>query len=100
MRKVRILSQADLDGLLREGEKLTVVDVREQDEFAHSGMQGSICVPLTELSGWLASASFDEPIVFVCEVGQRSLQAANFAASVGFTSISSLQNGVSNQSDG
>ncbi len=80
--------------MLKKDEPLTLIDVREREEFATDHIDGSRCIPLTELSAFLSSTDPQEQLVFVCEVGGRSLQAATFAASVGFGNVSSLELGM------
>ncbi len=99
MSTVRTLTYAELADMRSRGEDLTIVDVRERHEFEQSNIDGSRCVPLTELGAWLGSVGFDEPLVFVCKVGQRSLQAATFAASVGYRNVSSLETGMKRIAD-
>lgn len=71
-----------------------LIDVREENEYAHERLPGSQCVPLTGLGSWLMSISQDESIVFICQTGVRSLQAATLAATLGYRGAVSLAGGI------
>ncbi len=94
MKQVKRVSIGEFLALAAATNAATVVDVRERHEFATGSLDGAVNIPLMELSAFLDGRALDEPIVFVCEVGERSLQAAMFAASVGFSDVSSLDGGV------
>lgn len=53
-----------------------LADVREQDEWDHSHIEGAIHIPLPELQQRAAELPADSEIVFQCRVGGRSLMAA------------------------
>jgi NADPH-dependent 2,4-dienoyl-CoA reductase/sulfur reductase-like enzyme/rhodanese-related sulfurtransferase len=53
----------------------TLLDVRDEDEFAQGHLPGSILVPLRELRQRLHEVPTDKPIVAICASGQRSYYA-------------------------
>jgi rhodanese-related sulfurtransferase len=52
----------------------TVLDVREDDEWAAGHIAGSVHVPLSELPARAADIPDADPLVVVCKVGGRSAQ--------------------------
>jgi rhodanese-related sulfurtransferase len=57
-----------------------LVDVRRDDEVAESRIEGATHVPMDRLSE--RAGELEDPVIFVCHVGERSLMAAQaFAAS-------------------
>ena len=94
MKKISEITSGELADGLAEGRAFELIDVRDRDEFDTQSIAGSRCIPLTEISAFLTPLPIDEPIVFVCDFGKRSRQAASFAASVGFSDVSSLEGGI------
>jgi rhodanese-related sulfurtransferase len=52
----------------------TILDVREDDEWAAGHIAGSTHVPLSALPGRAADVPDTDPLVVVCKVGGRSAQ--------------------------
>ena len=60
--------------------QLTLVDVREEREWAAGRAPGAVHVPLSRLEeGWPDLRAQGKPLAFVCRVGQRSHIAAALA---------------------
>lgn len=77
------VSPKELKAKLDAGEALTVVDVREPEEYEGWNIAGSLNVPLDRL---LEGADFPRgaPVVTVCAHGMRSATARDFLASEGY----------------
>ncbi len=71
-----------------------VIDVREPKEFDEHSIPGSVNIPLTELNDALSRFDTESDLVFVCKTGVRSLQAANFMASLGYQKVANLSGGI------
>jgi rhodanese-related sulfurtransferase len=71
-----------------------LVDVREQWEFAHCRIDGSLSIPLGELPHRQAELPRERPLVMVCHHGRRSQHAAMILAGAGFPRVYNLQGGV------
>jgi adenylyltransferase/sulfurtransferase len=80
--------------LIDRGE-VSVVDVREDWEYANGHIPGAKLVPLKMIIGAAAQHVEGDNIVFVCEVGQRSAVAAEFAAALGKQNVYNLEGGTS-----
>jgi rhodanese-related sulfurtransferase len=53
---------------------VTILDVREDDEWEAGHIAGSTHVPLSELPGRAADVPDTDPLLVVCRVGGRSAQ--------------------------
>jgi uncharacterized membrane protein YdjX (TVP38/TMEM64 family)/rhodanese-related sulfurtransferase len=92
------LSTSDLRLRLRSGMALTIVDVRNPDEFAGplGHIAGARNLPLNDLParmGELAGAR-KRPVVLVCKTDKRSAKAAEMLRSAGFRDVQVLGGGM------
>jgi rhodanese-related sulfurtransferase len=71
-----------------------LVDVREPWEFEHCRIDGSVLIPLGELSRRLDEVPGGRSLVMVCHTGRRSQHAAMFLAQAGFADVHNLAGGV------
>jgi rhodanese-related sulfurtransferase len=60
-----------------------IVDVREDHEWEAGRIPGAVHIPLMQLSERIASLPTDQPIVFQCKSGGRSLMAAQALRAAG-----------------
>jgi molybdopterin/thiamine biosynthesis adenylyltransferase/rhodanese-related sulfurtransferase len=79
---------------LGAGGKLQLVDVREPFEWEICRIAGSALIPLGALPARLAELDRSVPVVAICHMGRRSLDAARFLRSRGFAGARSLHGGV------
>ena len=75
---INSLEAEDLKKLL-EREQVIIIDVREQSEYDESNIEGSVLIPLGELSieQVKKAANGVKKIVFQCRSGVRSLRACH-----------------------
>jgi len=71
-----------------------VVDVRTPGEFAGGHVPGAINIPHMSIIARKAELADDREIVFICQMGQRSALAAEFAAAVGFKDLYNVEGGT------
>ena len=71
-----------------------VVDVREPHEWATGHLPGARLVPLAKLRADPAGAELGAKVLFVCERGGRSAQAAQLAEALGGHEVFSLDGGT------
>lgn len=71
--------------LLEEG--AVVVDVRTPAEYAMGAKEGSINIPLDQLSNQLHRLDRDKTIVLCCASGSRSAMAAMILKKNGFNNV-------------
>ena len=80
---------------LIEGGTVQVIDVREDWEYANGHIPNAKLVPLKRIISNAQQNVEGDNIVFVCEVGQRSAVAAEFAAALGKQNLYNLEGGTS-----
>lgn len=78
---------------VRLGER-TLLDVRQDFEYAEGHLPGARHIPLPELSERLNELERNLPIVTYCRSGKRSLAAANLLSGQGFQDVMSLEGGM------
>jgi adenylyltransferase/sulfurtransferase len=72
-----------------------VIDVREDWEYKNGHIPGARLVPLKNIISAAQKHIEGDNIIFVCEVGQRSAVAAEFAAALGKEKLYNLEGGTS-----
>lgn len=85
---------ATLDAWRREGREHLLIDVREQDEWDHSRIDGARLLPLRGLSSRLEELDPSAVIVVHCHHGGRSGQAVQFLRSRGYAGATNLAGGI------
>ena len=97
------ISPKELKKSLDNGDKLVLVDVREEWEYSLAKVDGSILIPLGTLPQSLAQLNRDSEIIAICHHGMRSADATNFLLQQGFQNVKNLVGGIdawSTQVDG
>jgi len=79
---------------LERGDKLLLVDVREQWEFDLCRLPGAKLVPLGSVPSNLALFERADEVVIYCHHGRRSLDAAVFLRQQGVEGARSLAGGI------
>jgi molybdopterin/thiamine biosynthesis adenylyltransferase/rhodanese-related sulfurtransferase len=89
------ISAAQLKQKLEAGEKLTLVDVRERDEFVQGHLPDAIFIPrgYLELQIEQHQPDREEPVVLYCAGGVRSALAARNLQEMGYKNVISLIGG-------
>jgi sulfur-carrier protein adenylyltransferase/sulfurtransferase len=88
------ISAVELKERLDRGDKLTLVDVREPNEYQINRIPGTTLIPLGEVPRRYAELNKDDEIVVHCKMGGRSAKAADFLRSVGFNRVLNLKGGI------
>jgi rhodanese-related sulfurtransferase len=97
------ISPKELKTSLDRGDKLVLVDVREEWEYSLAKLDGSILIPLGTLPQSLTRLNRDSEIIAICHHGMRSADATNFLLQQGFKNVKNLVGGIdawSTQVDG
>ncbi len=87
------ITVAELTKLLQQG-NLKLIDVRTDAEIARGRIPEGVALPLHLLPLKMHELDKNAKIVFYCQVGGRSAQAAAFAAANGFSGVYNLQGGI------
>lgn len=85
---------ATLDAWRREGREHLLLDVREQDEWDRSRIDGARLMPLRGLPARLDELDKGAVIVVHCHHGGRSGQAVQFLRSRGYAGATNLAGGI------
>jgi rhodanese-related sulfurtransferase len=90
------IKPADLKQKLDAGEAVTLLDVRNYDEFAYCRLADSTLIPLGELASRIeeVEAPKDAFVVVYCHHGVRSLRGAAILMAAGFENVASLSGGI------
>ncbi len=93
---VREIPPSDVKRLGSIGESFLFLDVREPDEVAQSGIEGTLRIPLAQLEQRLGELlEWQEKTVIVhCAKGGRSLKACEFLKKQGFSDLRNLAGGI------
>jgi adenylyltransferase/sulfurtransferase len=88
------LTSTELKARLDRGDKLTIVDVREPNEYQINRIPGSVLIPLGEIPRRYAELNQDDELIMQCKSGARSAKAADFLRTVGFKKVLNLKGGI------
>ena len=88
------ITPGELAERVRRGDLLTLLDVREQHEWAVSRIPGSRLAPLSRLGEELAHLDPAVELVVYCRSGVRSQTAGQQLRAAGFARVSSLAGGI------
>ncbi|OLN24086.1 hypothetical protein BTO30_01335 [Domibacillus antri] len=79
---------------VENGENLTILDVRELDEYEEGHINGAIHIPLGEVEQRSGELKKDELIYVICHSGRRSELAAQTMAKQGFKHLINVVPGM------
>src|ERR1700704_5740685 len=88
------ISAVELKQRLDRGDALTIVDVREPNEYQINRIAGSQLIPLGDVPSRYRELNPADEIVVQCKSGARSAKAADFLRSVGFKRVLNLKGGI------
>jgi rhodanese-related sulfurtransferase len=89
------ITTQELRERLEKGEKLNILDVREQWEFDEANLNG-LLIPLAELPARLDEISQwkKEELIVHCKSGNRSARAKEYLKTQGFENVRNLLGGI------
>lgn len=82
MNSFKTIMASDLALMLRSGQTLSIIDVRESFEFLLGHIPGSINMPLSNFD--FESLNKNEEHYLLCATGARSVEAAKVLAQYGY----------------
>lgn len=91
---VRDMAPRALADRLRRGDAIELIDVREPYEWRIARIEGARLVPLGQVGARFGEFARDRDVVLYCHHGVRSLTAAEFLVSRGFTRVWNLSGGI------
>jgi hydroxyacylglutathione hydrolase len=72
-----------------------LLDVREPEEYVHGHIAGAVNIPQADLASRLGELPRDRPLLIICQLGMRSVRAAQFLKQAGFTQVATVRGGTS-----
>ncbi|MBC7626543.1 HesA/MoeB/ThiF family protein [Ferruginibacter sp.] len=95
---VKTIDSITLKDWIQSGKKITIIDVRKEEEFSKETLPGAINIPLTALDKRQLEIDFDLPVVIICQTGVRSAGAALLLLKENnLRQVFSLQGGLSSR---
>lgn len=92
--ETKAMDVEELKSWMDDGNKFTIIDVREEYEFEAANLNG-ILVPLSDLENRLSSIPKDEKTVVHCKSGARSAAAIKLLESKhGYNNLINLEGGI------
>jgi sulfur-carrier protein adenylyltransferase/sulfurtransferase len=88
------ITALELKQRLDRGDKLTLVDVREPNEYQINRIPGTTLIPLGEVERRLSELNPEDEIVVHCKMGGRSAKAADILRAKGFKRVLNLKGGI------
>lgn len=89
-----VITPAELHGLLEEGRRMYLLDVREPHEWEICRLEGAHLLPISVLAERMHELDTSHEIVAYCHTGVRSAQAVSFLRHAGFRKIRNLAGGI------
>lgn len=90
-----VISNEELLSKLSEDGQYTILDVREEVEYAFSHIPNAISIPLGDLEKRMEELNKDHEIYVVCRSGNRSDLAAQKLAEKGYDTVYNVEPGMS-----
>lgn len=86
----------DVKQRLERGEKLNIIDVRENEEVAAGKIPGAKHIRLSEVPDRLDEIDPNLETIIVCRSGNRSGKACEYLMSQGYTKTKNMMGGMLN----
>ncbi len=97
--KVNTISVTELHALRQSGTPHFLLDVREPDEYATARIEGSVLIPLAQVTARAGELPRDLPLYVHCKLGGRSAKAVAALEELGFTNAVNVTGGITAWSD-
>lgn len=97
--QVKTISVTELHALRQQGSPHFLLDVREPDEYATARIEGSVLIPLAQVTSRTAELPRDLPLYVHCKLGGRSAKAVAALEELGFTNAVNVIGGITAWSD-
>jgi rhodanese-related sulfurtransferase len=91
---VKEISPKEVKARLDAGEKITILDVREDWEVHTCSVQGTLNIAMQHIPTRKGELPKDQPLVVMCHHGRRSEQVAMWLQMQGFSDVFSMTGGI------
>ncbi|WP_413382729.1 sulfurtransferase TusA family protein [Alkalihalobacillus sp. 1P02AB] len=89
-----IIHNEDLKRVINNREALTILDVREKNEFDEYHIPSAVSIPMGELEKRVSELDKEKPIYVVCRTGNRSDMAAHLLVKSGYKRVVNVVPGM------
>ena len=98
---VKQMTPLELKARLDAGDKLPIIDVREQREWDFVNLEhvGAVLLPMGEIPDRMDELDKDTEMVIQCRSGGRSAQVIQYLQQHGYTKLHNLDGGILRWSD-
>ncbi|WNQ13619.1 rhodanese-like domain-containing protein [Paenibacillus aurantius] len=94
MSDIQTITPEEIRDRLRKGEKLNLIDVREDEEVSEGMIPGAKHIPLGHLPERHSEIERNGEIILVCRSGNRSRRAYDFLQASGFQGLKNMTGGM------
>ncbi|BCJ88278.1 rhodanese-like domain-containing protein [Effusibacillus dendaii] len=84
----------DVKEKLKKGEKVNIIDVRENEEVAQGKIPGAKHIRLSEIPSRLHEIDPNVETIMVCRSGNRSAKACEFLMNQGYRNVKNMMGGM------
>lgn len=91
---IKNLSPFEIKEILESGERVRLIDVREEWEYNIARLRGAELMPLSRFVDFAPMLNPDEKIIVYCHRGVRSLRVCNYLLSSGYKDLINLEGGI------
>jgi rhodanese-related sulfurtransferase len=91
---IKQASPADAYKALLANTHITLIDVRQPEEFYTGHATPAVLHPLPDLTTWATGLDKASPYMLICHSGNRSAKAAAALVGLGFTDITNVAGGT------
>ncbi|KAA9004015.1 rhodanese-like domain-containing protein [Paenibacillus spiritus] len=94
MNAIPQITPDELRRRMEAGDKLRLIDVREDDEVVFGMIEGAEHIPMNDIPDRAQELGQEEPIVFICRSGARSQRVCEYLSHHGYRSVANLSGGM------
>lgn len=94
MNEARTILPEEVKRRLENGEKLTIIDVREDEEVAEGIIPGAKHIALAAIPERCAEIPQEGEVILVCRSGNRSGRAMQYLDSLGYGNLRNMTGGM------
>ncbi|MBA2871805.1 rhodanese-related sulfurtransferase [Anoxybacillus calidus] len=84
MEEIKEITTEELKKKLESGEKLNLIDVREDEEVAHGMIPGAKHIKMGDIPNRLDEFNKEEEYIFICRSGARSGNVCRYLQELGY----------------
>lgn len=78
----------------QKGSSISLIDVREPDEYEAGHIPGARLFPMSQMHHWLEQLDPKKEYVLICRSGNRSYQVARYLRGLGFDKVYNFAGGM------